>query len=203
MTFGQARRHPMSTGNKIIGVLGVGEVPNTVLKVIAAHVTGYLNLRTEVLSPLAPPFYAQDPVRAQYDAAKILARLESMPFPNHGKVIGILNADLFVPIFTHVFGEARQGGRVALISIYRLGNPPGFAPPSHVVLERAAKIALHELGHLFNQTHCEDTRCLMHFSGSLEDLDHTAFDFCRYCTASFRLQLRRYFQDGGQAASGP
>jgi len=189
----------MSTGNKTIGVLGIGEVPETVLKVIAAHVTGYLKLRTEVLSSLEPPVYAHDPVRGQYDAGKILAKLESMPFRRHGKVIGILNADLFIPIFTHVFGEAKQGGTVALISIYRLGNRPGFDSPSHVILERAAKVALHELGHLFNQIHCEDACCLMHFSGSLEDLDQTPFDLCRYCSASFRLQLRRYFQDGGNA----
>lgn len=173
-----------------------------VLKVIAAHVTGYLQLRTDLLSPMALPPHSLDPLRGQYDAAKILTRLESMPLQGHGKLIAVLNVDLFVPIFTHVFGEARQGGTVALISIFRLGSPPGIGPPSHVVLERASKVALHELGHLFNQIHCEDSRCLMHFSGSLEDLDRSPFDFCRYCSASFRLQLRRYFQDGGHAASG-
>ncbi len=183
----------MSTGNKTIGVLGIGEVPEMVLKVIAAHVTGYFRLPTEVLSPIKPPTEAHDPVRGQYDAGKILARLESMSFRDHGKIIAIMNADLFIPIFTHVFGEAKQGGTVALVSIHRLGSLPGFGPPSHVVLERAAKVALHELGHLFNQLHCEDKRCLMHFSGSLEDLDQTPFDLCRYCSADFRLQLRRYF----------
>ena len=193
----------MSAGGKIIGVLGIGEVPDTVLKVVAAHVTGYLKLRTDVLPPLALPADAHNPMRGQYDAAKILAGLETVSFRGHEKIIGILSTDLFVPIFTHVFGEARQGGTVALISIFRLGNPLGFGPASHVVLERAAKVALHELGHLFNQIHCEDTRCLMHFSGSLEELDRSPFDFCRYCAASFRLRLRRYFQGGGHAAPGP
>jgi len=184
----------MSTGHTPVGVLGIGEVPDTVIKVVAAHVTGYLRLGAKVLPPLPLPLHAHDPARGQYDAAKILAGLEAKPFPGHGKIIGILNADLFIPIFTHVFGEARQGGRVALVSIYRLGTP-GFGPPSEVVLERAAKVALHELGHLFDQVHCEDARCLMHFSGDLGDLDRIPFDLCRYCTASFRLRLRRFLRE--------
>jgi archaemetzincin len=87
-----------------------------------------------------------------------------------------------MPLFTHVFGEARQNGRAAIVSLYRLGTDPGGpAAIDERVLERMAKIALHELGHLLNLLHCDDDCCLMHFSGDLEVLDRITFNFCRYC----------------------
>lgn len=171
----------------MIAVIPIGEVPDRTLKIIAAHVSGYLNFQTEICPPLDAPIYAFDPARLQYDAGKILARLESLNFDRFSKGIGVVNLDLFVPIFTHVFGEARQGGKVALVSLFRLGKISGGSPlPENILYERAAKVALHEMGHLFNRIHCEDHRCLMHFSGSLEDLDGTPFNFCRYCTDNFR-----------------
>jgi archaemetzincin len=174
---------------KTIAVIPVGEVPETTLKVIAAHVGGYLNFHAEVLPALKPPICAFDARRLQYDAGKILAILETLSLDRFDKQIGVFNQDLFVPIFTHVFGEARLGGKAALVSLFRLGKISGGDPlPENTVLERTAKVALHELGHLLNRTHCGDRRCLMHFSGSLEDLDGTSFHFCRYCAEALRIE---------------
>ena len=103
-----------------------------------------------------------------------------------------LDLDLFVPIFTHVYGEALQGGNTALVSLHRLAsNPDDRKPASAEALERAAKVALHELCHLYDLSHCMDARCLMHFSGDLEELDRTPFYFCRYCAAYFRDAVKR------------
>jgi archaemetzincin len=137
----------------------------------------------DILPPLKHPAYAHDQKRLQYDAGTILKAIESKPFRDHAKVIGVLDLDIFVPILTHVFGEAKQGGRCGLVSVYRLKkNLDGSIPPTPVLLERAAKVALHELGHLLDLHHCMDARCLMHFSGDLEDLDKTPLYFCRYCS---------------------
>jgi archaemetzincin len=46
---------------------------------------------------------------------------------------------------------------------------------------RAAKVTLHELGHLLDVFHCDDPMCLMHFSGGLSELDDLPMQFCRYC----------------------
>lgn len=168
-----------------IGVVPLGVVSPKVLKVIAAHISGYLNLTSKVLPPLTQPDYALDNRRFQYDAGIIMGKLEGMPFSGIDKVVAVTDVDLFVPIFTHVFGEARQGGRAALISLFRLQKHPVDSAPS-VMLERAAKVALHELCHLYSLSHCTDEKCLMHFSGNLVELDHTPFYFCRYCAAFFR-----------------
>ena len=175
----------------VIGVAPVGGVSEIVTKVIAAHISGYLNLSAEILRPLDAPEYAFDRQRLQYNAAKILAGLESVCFFGFEKIIAVFNVDLFIPIFSHVFGEARQGGGVALVSLFRLGRQrDGATSPPAVVHERAAKVALHEIGHLFNLFHCDDTRCLMHFTGGVDDLDQTPLYFCKYCTTYFKDALR-------------
>jgi archaemetzincin len=118
--------------------------------------------------------------------------LESEVSRQYDKVIGILDVDLFVPILTHVFGEARQGGKSALVSITRLKDDvDADHPPTPLLLGRAAKVALHEAGHLYNLFHCMDEKCLMGFSGGLSDLDLRPLYFCRYCHAFLRDALHR------------
>lgn len=173
-----------------VGVVPFGEVDVIVLKTVAAHILGYLQIDTEIAPPLEYPGYAYDNKRLQYDAGAILKVFESVSFHSYTKVIGILDADLFVPILTYVFGEARQGGKCALVSLHRLRkNPDGSEASSPVLFERAAKVALHELGHLFNLIHCDNERCLMHFSGGIRDLDRAPPYFCRYCSVYLRDAL--------------
>ena len=170
----------------------MGEVPEITSKSIAANVLGTFNLDVDLLPPMPRPDYAFDGRRLQFNAATILKAVESEDLPDDDIIIGVLDVDIFVPILTHVFGEAQQGGRCALISIFRLKrNPDGSHPPLSHVLERSAKVALHEVGHLFDLHHCMDERCLMHFSGGLEDLDKAPLYFCRYCTLYLRDALLR------------
>ena len=180
----------MRLQKKPVGVVPLGKVPEIALKVIAAHISGYYKLSVQILPPLGHPVYAFDERRLQYDVGIILKAFESIKFKDHDKVIGVLNLDLFVPIFTYVFGEAKQGGKFALVSLFRLGkNPDGSPSPSSLIFERAAKVALHELGHLFNLFHCRERNCLMHFSGGIQDLDKTPIYLCRYCSTYLKDRL--------------
>jgi archaemetzincin len=162
--------------------MSLGETPPLVPKIVAAHISAYYNLEARVLPPREHPAYAFDRQRLQYNAGTILSTIGAIPSEGCLKIVGILSVDIFVPIFKHVYGEARQGGRHAIVSLYRLGplrNDPAAATDR--LYERAAKVALHELGHLFNLEHCDDPGCLMHFSGILDDLDSLSFNLCRYC----------------------
>ncbi len=173
-----------------IGLVPIGEVSKITSESIAAHILNYLNLDVDILPPMAHPEHAYNKKRLQYDAGAILKTLESGPFCDYAKVIGLIEVDIFVPIFTHVFGEARQRGKGALVSVYRLKrNSDGSTSPTPLVLERAAKVALHELGHLFDLHHCTDNRCLMHLSGGLDDLDAAPLSFCRHCSVFLRETL--------------
>jgi len=182
---------PMIRGEKTIGIIPVGTVPNLVLEIVASNIDIHLSLPTEILSMLAPPAAAFDEGRQQYDAGKVLQAMSSLGLERHKKVVAICNQDLFVPIVTHVYGEAQQNGKYAIVSLFRLHRQSERSKQSSLLYERTVKITLHEIGHLFNLFHCEDRRCLMHFSSTLEDLDATPMFFCNYCDHFFKVAAVR------------
>ena len=183
----------MNSETLSIGVLPIGELPQAALESIAAHIRTHLDLKADILPPLKKPAYAYDETRDQYNAAMILRSLDAMSFGDHVKVIGLLNVDLFIPIFTHVLGEAREGGTYALASLYRLKkDEDGSKTDIDRILVRLAKVAIHEIGHAFNLGHCMDEKCLMHFSGGLKDLDAMELKFCGYCSAFMRDAKKHY-----------
>lgn len=183
----------MESKKRTIGVVPVGDVPQLAPKVIAAHIIGYLNLPADVLTPVELPAAALDELQLQFNAAKLLSFFESSHYENYDKVIGVFNVDIFIPTFAYVFGEAKQGGKHALVSLFRLTNGKECCnPPSAILCERAAKVAMHELGHLYNLAHCEEKNCLMHYSGGLTDLDNTPLYFCRYCNTYFQDALASF-----------
>ena len=166
---------------KQVGVLPLGEVPALVLKVIAANITAYYKWPVSVLPMRPVPKSSFDNRRLKYDAGIIINTLDTGDFSDYAKIIGVMSQDIFVPIFNHVYGQAVQGGNLALISLFRLNrNTDGSLPPPSRCYERAAKVALHELGHLFSLFHC-DGNCVMHFSGVIDDLDNIPFYLCRDC----------------------
>jgi len=176
-----------------IGVAPFGEVPGAALQGVAAFIRKHLHLEAHILAPFQNPSDAYDQKRGQYNAAIILKAIKSMPFDEGlDKVIAVMNVDLFIPIFTYVLGEANEGGRYALASLYRLGRSTGRLPASmDQIVERLIKVAIHELGHLFNIGHCLNQRCLMHYSGNLDDLDATTLGFCDYCSEFLTYAIRR------------
>lgn len=183
-------RKNMTKRNGCIGVISMGKVPWAASEIISKHIHSLFELQTEILPQLDTPSYALDLKRNQYNAATILKALESMEFESCDKVIALLNVDLFIPVFTHVFGEAREGGTCAIASLYRLGrNLDDRETAMNRILDRACKVALHEVAHLFNMVHCTDEECLMHFSMNLDDLDALHLQLCAYCKAFLKDAL--------------
>ena len=183
---------PIQRPAPVVAVIPFGSAPLTAAKVIAAHVSGYLDLEAEVLPCVKIPPAALDERRLQYNAAALIQAVESMALDDYFKILALFDVDLFIPLFTHVFGEARQNGRVALISLFRLQtNPKGSSPSTERVFERIAKIGLHELGHLLDVLHCDDDRCLMHFCGDVDALDRIDLNFCRYCRLALHRKIGR------------
>ena len=177
----------------VVAVIPFGSAPVFAAKVVAAHVSGYLDLTAETLPPMKIPPESFCEKRLQYDAAPLIQSIEALSLNPYWKILAVFDVDLFLPLFTHVFGEARQNGRVGVMSLFRLKmNKDGSTPGNERVLERVGKIALHELGHLLNLLHCDDERCLMHFCGDVEKLDRTEMNFCRYCRTAVRRALFRY-----------
>lgn len=152
------------------------------------HVFGY---RTEIVSVLENLEFAFDANREQYHSTKILDRLAEQAPGQAVKVLAITGVDLFIPILTHVYGEAQIGGKACIISTNRLKE--GLSPMSarEKYLARVAKEALHELGHTFNLKHCPDSSCIMHYCRSIGDVDRKNDRMCRYCKVLVEDELKR------------
>jgi archaemetzincin len=124
--------------------------------------------------------FAHDIRRGQYHSTAILQALQ--PLANHSRLLAVTSLDLFVPILTYVFGEAQLEGNCAVVSLHRLREEAYGMPPNPPLLqERLVKEAIHELGHTFGLQHCDDWRCAMASSHSVEWLDVKAAELCKTC----------------------
>lgn len=79
-------------------------------------------------------------------------------------LLGVADVDLYTHSLNFVFGEADPVNRIAVISITRL-KPSfyGLQDNDDLILKRAGKEAVHELGHVFDLGHCNQPRCVMFF----------------------------------------
>lgn len=121
------------------------------------------------------PEFAYSAARGQYHSTEILARLPE-------GTLGICDIDLYIPILEFVFGEAQLGGGRAIISLFRLRQEfYGLPPDPALMVERAVREALHELGHAVGLRHCPSYTCAMHATHSVELLDLKMNGYCRSC----------------------
>lgn len=129
-----------------------------------------------------------DAVRSQYEAGTLLTGLAELAGPDW--VLGVTSADLYMPVFTFVIGEAQLEGRAGVVSTYRLCEQRyGFAANPDRMRERLYKEAVHELGHCHGLTHCLDSRCIMFSSSGVEEVDLKGDELCPSCEAELRKRL--------------
>jgi archaemetzincin len=173
----------------------IGPMPEDLLTAVAAAVTEAFGCRAVVIRLLDDADFAYHAQRHQYHSTAILERL-AQEAPDHAlKILGLTSVDLFIPILTHVFGEAQLGGRACVVSTCRL-LPHAYPMPGDGPYQRLTKEAVHELGHTFDLRHCKDPACVMHFCRSEEDVDRKSRRFCRYCSVLLDDALTAHRQGG-------
>jgi archaemetzincin len=151
------------------------------LDALTAELRRVFGLTCRLLPSQPVPADAYDARRGQHHATRLLEHLVASPSPAYRR-LGVVGVDLFVPILRYVFGEAMLGGRAAVVSVHRLGGP-GWEDPAarSLFLARAVKEAIHELGHTFDLTHCEDPACVMASSLAVAHIDRKQPNLCAYC----------------------
>jgi archaemetzincin len=100
------------------------------------------------------------------------------------RILGITDVDLCVNdsrLSGYLFGLARSAGKVALISSHRLHGNPSGKDDSSLLVERMTKEAMHELGHLFDLTHCHNKSCVMFGSKTAGGIDVKRLWYCLRC----------------------
>ena len=177
-----------------LGLLSIGPVPADLLKRIQENLTTvFPNTNCSVIDEVLPvPQKALDTKRSQFRSDLILGEIQRY-LARHKTfdcVLGVVDADIYVPGLNFVFGEASCPGKVALISLHRL--KPGFYGASaegEVFLARSVKEAVHEVGHTLGLRHCTRSSCVMHFSNSILDTDRKQSVFCGRCDVQVAAAL--------------
>jgi len=173
-----------------LGLVPLGHVDPKILEHLRMAITEFLSLAVRILPPRPLPPLTYHLPRNQYYSTRLLEYLLSEDHDGAFRILGITTADLYIPIFTFVFGEAQLDGRAAIISTFRPGGgADNLQPRQPIFVERLIKLSLHELGHTFNLPHCRREGCLMGFAANLEILDHKNVELCEYC----QILLSDYF----------
>ena len=140
-------------------------------------------------STTIPPMHLFDRDRKQWISDRVLDWLLQNNNPSSNtKVLAICDFDAYSDNLNFVFGEAHLGGRIAAIYLTRLRNEFYVKKSniSRLFEQRVIKEAVHELGHVFGLRHCENSKCVMHFSNSLQDTDFKNERFCEICNEILR-----------------
>jgi archaemetzincin len=137
------------------------------------------------------PLDSYVPRRGQHASSRILAWLSSNTPDGSRRVLGVTDADLFIPILTFVFGEAELRGRAAVVSTARLSGQDGIPTEPSRLAARLAKECVHEVGHTFGLIHCRVSGCAMARSASLRDVDAKTGTLCHECRDRVRDVLRK------------
>ena len=158
---------------------------------IASELNRIFGYPTEVLSLLDDIDFAFQPGRNQYHSTPVLEQLALSAPADAIKVLALVEVDLFIPILTHVYGEAQLGGKACIVSTIRLNEGRSYQNTQEPFQSRIVKEAIHELGHTFNLRHCREHTCLMHYCRDESDVDRKSDQLCRYCKVLLEDEIKR------------
>lgn len=171
---------------QLLSIIPFGSIGKEILHFLQVGLTNMFGFYTRIFNAQPIPQYAFNPKRNQYHSTRILERLKRIKTKEE-LILGIVDVDLYVPELNFVFGEATIAGRVCIVSLVRLRQEYYGSPKNDkLFLERTLKEAVHEIGHTYGLGHCDDSKCIMHFSNSLRDTDIKGPNFCPGCEVKIK-----------------
>jgi archaemetzincin len=168
----------------------VGVLPPGTLDAVAARLSRHVELPVHALPHEDVPT-RRVAGREQLDAGALLETLEERAAGKPRLLVGVTASDIGVPLFTFVFGLARQGGPACVVSMARAD--PAFYGLLADAERRDSRLVceiLHELGHLAALEHCRSSSCLMSFAGTVEKVDVRGSRFCQDCASRLPRWLK-------------
>lgn len=167
---------------KMLDLLPIGDLDARLLRTVAPALADSFRVPCRILERGLDPRFAFHPERGQYHSSEILQAMQPYAANGAWRVLGVTAVDLYIPILTFVFGEAQMGGPCAVVSFHRLTQQfYGLPHDPGLLTERLVKEAVHEVGHTFDLTHCEDFSCAMAPSHAVEWIDLKESTLCSSC----------------------
>src|SRR5438477_13077816 len=174
-----------------VQLLPVGQVDVSLLRDLRAAIPRHLHIGCEIFPATLDPAGAYHAEREQYHSSEILRRMQDFVRPQDWRLLAIADVDLYIPILKYVFGEAQMAGPCAVVSAYRLHEEfYGIAPDDALLSQRLLKESIHELGHTLDLRHCQDYRCVMASSHSVEWIDLRESTLCESCRSQLQAKLK-------------
>lgn len=165
-----------------VDIIPIGEIEDSLILPLQNSLLQTFRLKTRLRRLNVDLSLIYDHDRNQYNSSGLLLQLINNVPSETLKILGITDIDLFIPIFTFLFGEAQLNGVGALVSIHRLRNEfYGLPSNKELLISRLIKEAIHELGHTFGLIHCFTIRCVMNTSTYVEEIDQKSSLFCKFC----------------------
>lgn len=179
-----------NTLRKNIIISPIGDFDSNLISLVGQEVHRIFGYKTQIKPLMQNVDFALDDSRNQYHSTSIIGMLADLVPPQAIKILAITRVDLYIPILTHVYGEAQLGGKACIISTHRLNEGLGIGVWEPFSL-RVVKEAIHELGHTFNLRHCQSHTCCMHYCRSIKDVDRKSEQLCRYCKVLLEDEIKR------------
>jgi len=160
-------------------IIPLGKVDKRVLDEIASALKEKFKAKVRITPSVDLPEEAYNKLRGQYLGITLIEYLANN---YEGRILGVTNEDMYSKGLNFIFGQAQLNGRVAVISLHRL-NPEFYREGKDytLLIKRARKEAIHEIGHTLGLTHCSNTSCVMCFSNTIREVDEKSEDFCELC----------------------
>jgi len=186
-----------------ITLVSYGHFEKEILRIISDKVFAVYGLPVNMEETHFDLSNFYDPNRRQYDGNKLLKNTDDHSIGNI-KTIALFNVDIFIPILTYIFGQAYLNGNSGVVSAYRLKNELyGLKPNKFILIERLAKVIIHELGHTFGLKHCYNNDCVMKSTNYVEDIDQKNAVFCSACKEEYSLGIQKklFMENNGEITS--
>jgi len=162
-----------------IKLVPFGKIPQDILDAIFKELRKSMKMYSDITSTMELPNEAYNPLRHQYVANTLMEVLEKKFFD---RILAITKEDIYSEDLNFIFGQAQVKGKIALVSIARL-NPVFYSQPNdqELLVRRAVKESIHEIGHLLGLAHCKTLGCVMNFSNTVINVDRKTKNFCTFC----------------------
>lgn len=166
-----------------VDLVPIGSVPAPVKREASSVLRSVYDAEVSILKEQSLPTDAYDEGRGQYRAERLIERAATVSTGE--KAIGLTAEDLYYRRRNYVFGLAYLDGRSCVVSTNRLSTSSdgGFSRRSaeEVFTDRLRKEIVHEAGHMLGLDHCENNRCAMSFSPTVQEVDRKEENLCGTC----------------------
>ncbi len=145
-----------------------------------------------VVEPVSVPAGAYNDRRRQYRAYHLIKALEEKIQPDTFRVIGLIDADIYIPGTHFIFGTGMQGSRAIVISLPRLAPPAGasLAGRNSRFAGRLSALVISQVSAGLGLGPCATATCARAFTNSLADLDGKTAHLCPACAARIAPWLK-------------